>query len=118
MTAALVFIGFLAAAALGTAVRFLTSLLLNNDFPVGTLLVNLLASTLLGLLVGADVGESMSLVVGVGALGALSTWSAVANEAAVMARRDDGALALAYLALTVLSGVMFAWFGLRLGRVL
>ena len=118
MTAVVVMVAMLAAAGVGTVVRYLTGLLLNNDFPVGTLAVNLLASTLLGLLVGADVGDSMSLIVGTGALGALSTWSATANEAAIMARRGEGYLALAYLALTVLSGVTFAWFGLQLGQAL
>jgi CrcB protein len=115
---ALVVTGLLAAAALGAVVRFLTALVLNNDFPVGTLAVNLLASFLLGLVVGAEVGESMGLIVGAGALGALSTWSAAANEAAIMARRNEGYLAIAYIALTVLSGVTFAWFGLRLGAVI
>lgn len=108
----------LAAAGVGTVVRFLAGLLLNNDFPVGTLAVNLLASALLGLLVGAEVGDTMSLIVGAGALGAMSTWSATANEAAIMARQGEGYLALAYLALTVLSGVVFAWFGLQLGQAL
>ncbi|MDH3300981.1 MAG: CrcB family protein [Acidimicrobiia bacterium] len=118
MTVVAVMAAMLAAAGVGTIVRFLTSLLFNDQFPVGTLAVNLLASTLLGLLVGADVGDSMSLIVGTGALGALSTWSAAANEAAIMARRGEGYLALAYLALTVLSGVTFAWFGLQLGQAL
>ena len=118
MTAVLIVAAMLAAAAVGATVRFLAGLLLNNDFPIGTLVVNLLASTLLGLLVGAEVADSMSLIVGTGALGALSTWSATANEAAIMARNGEGNLALAYLALTVLSGVTFAWFGLQLGQVL
>ncbi|MDH3295792.1 MAG: CrcB family protein, partial [Acidimicrobiia bacterium] len=111
-------IGFLAAAALGAVVRYLTGLLMNHEFPSGTLAVNLLASFLLGLVTGAGVGQYMGLIVGAGALGALSTWSHVANEAAVMARRDEGRMAVAYLALSVLSGVTFAWFGLRLGAVL
>lgn len=110
--------GFIAAAGLGAVVRFLVGLLLNNDFPIGTLAVNLLASFSLGLLVGADIDDTMSIIVGVGALGAMSTWSAAANEVAVLARKNEGAMALAYLALSVLSGVAFAWFGLRLGRAL
>lgn len=118
MTAILVVAAMVAAAGVGTVVRFLTGVLFNNDFPLGTLGVNLLASTLLGLLVGAGVGDSMSLIVGTGAVGAMSTWSASANEAAVMARGGEGYLALAYLALTVLSGVTFAWFGLQLGQAL
>jgi CrcB protein len=118
MIPAMLISGFVAAAALGAAVRYLSGLILNNDFPLGTLSVNLLASFLLGLLMGADVGDHMGLVVGTGALGALSTWSAAANEAAVMARRNEGYLALAYIGLTVLSGVTFAWFGIRLGAVM
>jgi len=114
----LVITGFVAAAALGAAVRYLTGLILNNDFPLGTLGVNLLGSFLLGLLVGADVGDHMGLVVGTGAVGALSTWSATANEAAVMARSNEGYLAIAYIGLTVLSGVTFAWFGIRLGAAI
>ncbi len=118
MTVVALTAAMLAAAGVGTIVRYLIDLLLNNDFPVGTLAVNLLASTLLGLLVGADIGDSMSFIVGTGALGAMSTWSASANEAAIMARRGEGYLAIAYLALTVLSGVTFAWFGLQLGQAL
>lgn len=118
MTVVLVMAAMLAAAGVGTLVRYLSGVLFNHDFPLGTLGVNLLASTLLGLLVGADVGDSMSMIVGTGALGALSTWSTAANEAAIMARRGEGSLALAYLALTVLSGVTFAWFGLQLGQAL
>ncbi len=118
MMAIIVVAAMLAAAGVGTVVRFLTGLLFNHEFPIGTLGVNLLASTMLGLLVGAGVGDSMSLIVGTGALGAMSTWSATANEAAIMARRGEGYLALAYLALSVLSGVTFAWFGLQLGQAL
>jgi len=114
----LVILAFVAAAAVGAVVRFLTALVFNSDFPIGTLLINLLASLLLGLLVGADTGETSRLIVGTGALGAMSTWATAANEAAVMARRNEGYLAMAYIALTVLSGVTFAWFGLRLGQAL
>ncbi len=118
MTVAWVMTAMLAAAGLGATVRYLAVVVADSDFPIGTLLVNLAASALLGLVVGADVGRSMSLIVGTGALGALSTWSATANEAAIMARRGEGYLALAYLALTVLSGVTFAWIGLRVGQAL
>ncbi len=108
--------GFLLAGAGGALIRFLVSSYLNNDFPYGTLLVNLVASALLGFLVGADVGEEWSLMLGVAGLGALSTWSTAANEAAVMARREEGRLAVAYLALLVLSGIVVAWIGIQLGR--
>jgi CrcB protein len=78
-------------------------------------LVNLVASFALGMIVAA--ADPWPTIVGIGALGALSTWSTVANEAAAMSREDRGAMALAYLGLTVSSGVLAAWFGLQLGPV-
>ena len=104
------------AAAAGAVVRHLVDGHLNGDFPIGTLAVNLAASFALGLVAGA--GDPVPTIVGVGALGALSTWSATANEAATMARAGAGRLALGYLGLSVSSGVLLAWFGLRLGSVL
>lgn len=108
-------IGFMAAAGLGAVVRYGVGVALNREFPWGTLTVNLAASLLLGIVAEADMGDAATVVVGVGMLGALSTWSTVANEAAVMARDDEGRLALAYLALTVLSGIVMAWIGLQIG---
>ncbi len=110
---------FIPAAAVGAVLRYLAAIYLNeldSDFPFGTIAVNLVASFALGLLAAAE--DPLPVVLGVGALGALSTWSSTANEAAVLARRGFGALALGYLALTASSGVLLAWFGLRLGPLL
>ena len=101
------------AAAVGATIRFVVGDQLNRGFPTGTLAVNLVASAALGLLASGP--EALRVVVGVGALGALSTWSTAANEAATMSREGNGALGLGYLALTVSSGILTAWFGLRLG---
>ena len=105
------------AAAGGAVLRHLAGGQLNSDeFPLGTLAVNLAASFLLGVIVSAD--DPLPTVVGIGALGALSTWSTVANEAAEMARTGRAALGLTYLGLTVSSGVLIAWFGLQLGQLI
>lgn len=111
-------LAFTVAAAAGAVTRYGVSLVLNRDFPWGTLAVNLASSLVLGLATAAEWGRSATVVIGIGLLGALSTWSTVANEAAVMARQDEGRMALAYLALTVLSGIVMAWIGLRLGSLL
>ncbi len=118
ISAAALLIAFVAAAAVGAVARYGVGLILNRVFPWGTLVVNLVASLVMGLATGADWGRATTLVVGTGMLGALSTWSTVANEAAVMARSNEGRMALAYLALTVLSGVVMAWIGLRIGAML
>lgn len=107
---------FVVAAAAGAAVRQLAGGYLNNEFPIGTLAVNVVASFLLGIVVAA--ADPLPTVLGIGALGAMSTWSATATEAAAMSRSDQGLLAVAYLGLTVTTGVLAAWFGLRLGPVL
>jgi CrcB protein len=104
------------AAGLGAVARFVAADRLNRQLPIGTIIVNLVASAGLGLAVSAP-GPAAT-VVGVGALGALSTWSAPANEAATMSRDGQGVLGLGYLGLTASSGILAAWFGLRLGAVL
>lgn len=107
---------FALAAAAGAVVRFVVASRLNRDLPIGTLAVNLAASAAIGLAVAAP--DPVATVLGIGALGALSTWSTTANETAALAREGHGALGLGYLALTVSSGILAAWFGLRLGAAL
>ena len=115
MTDNIVFVAvfFVVAAGVGSMIRYLLGGYLNNEFPLGTLAANVFASFALGLVVAA--GDPVPTIVGIGALGALSTWSTVANEAAQMSRSDQGRLAAAYLGLTVSTGVLAAWFGLRIG---
>lgn len=108
--------GIAVLAGVGTLLRYGLSLGFNNEFPVGTLIANLVASFAFAVLATTD--GRLGMVVGVGALGALSTWSTVANEAAIMARNEQGALAVAYLSLTVSSGVLAAWLGLQVARLI
>lgn len=112
----LVILATTAAAGFGAVLRFVFARQLNGDFPIGTLAINLVASFALGVIVSLD--DPLPTIVGIGALGALSTWSTAANEAATMSREDRGAMALAYLGLTCSSGILVAWFGLQLGPLL
>ncbi len=107
---------FLVAAGVGAVIRYVVSGYLNDHVPTGTLVVNAVASFLLG--IAASFGDTMSIILGIGLLGAMSTWSSVANEAAALARKNEGWLALTYLALTCSSGILLAWFGVKLGTVL
>ena len=103
---------FALAAAAGAVVRFLATENLNRSFPTGTLVVNVGASFALGLL--SQAGPDWQTVAGIGALGALSTWSSVAVEVASLARDRQGALAALYLAATTTTGVVAAWLGIQL----
>jgi len=114
-----IFFGFVLAAAAGTVIRFGVGVALNpatGGIPVGTLAVNIAGSFCLGLVASSP--DWAQIVFGIGALGALSTWSAVANEAATLSRRGEGWLALAYLLLTTSSSVLAAWFGIKIGVLL
>ena len=111
MTLAALSAGIVLTAAVGASLRFLVSERLNGHFPYGTLLVNVAAGFALGALSRLD--EPWSVLVGVGAVGAFSTWATAANEIAELARSDEGGIALLYLAATVTLGVMAAWIGLQ-----
>jgi CrcB protein len=106
---------FAIAAAVGACCRMLATEGLNGQFPYGTLAVNLGASLALGVL--SQAGEQWQAVLGIGALGAFSTWSTVANEVARMARAGQGTLAALYLTLSTTTGVLAAWIGIQLAGV-
>jgi len=106
-------IGVIAAAAIGACLRAYLGLVLNREiFPYGTFAANLIASFTLGLL--STAGPEWNTVIGIGALGALSTWSTVANEAAQMARSNQGGMAILYLVAMTTTGVLAAWTGIQI----
>jgi CrcB protein len=105
-----------AMAAAGSVLRSLIGRRLNDEFPFGTLVANLISSAALGVISAAD--DPLPVIIGIGALGALSTWSTAANEAADLARQGAGSLAAGYLGLTVSAGIVAAWVGLQVGQQL
>ncbi len=104
------------AAAVGGLARSGLAGRFNHDFPVGTLLANVLASVWLGFLVGwGDVSE---LVIGVGFAGSLSTWSTLANETVTLFSAGRARLACLYLSFTLVAGVGAGLAGLTLGSLI
>ena len=71
-----------AGAAVGAPLRYLAGHFLDDRVHGGTLLVNLLGSLLLGWLVGHGVGDDALALFGTGFCGALTTYSAMAVQAA------------------------------------
>ena len=99
-------------AMLGALVRWQLAERLNGLVPVGTLIANTAASFAVGLF--SNLEHTGDLLIRVGLLGALSTWSTLAHEVAVLARLDEGRLALGYLLSTTGLGVGAAFIGLQL----
>lgn len=106
-------ISFVLCALSATMVRVLAARRLDNAvFPAGTFAVNILGSFALGLLGGAS--TIAVTVIGVGALGSLTTFSSVTNEVFRRCRSGKWVSAAAYLVLSALCGVVAAWVGLQI----
>lgn len=101
------------AAAAGGVIRWLLALRANRRFPVGTLVANVVACFALGVVDGLE--EATSIILGIGFLGALSTWSSLAGETHGLWQSGRRADAAGYLGVTLIGGVAAAAAGLALG---
>jgi len=114
---AVVAICFAIPAAAGTIVRVGIARRLNHGwFPLGTFAVNCTGAFLLGLLTSsAWGGDYAEILIGVAALGSLTTFSTVAWETLSLAVANQKLRATVYLGVTLLAGIGAAWVGLELG---
>lgn len=107
--------------AIGSALRLTIDVALPHaadGFPVGTLLINVTGSFVLGLLVArvwTTASPALRVGVGPGLLGSFTTFSAVALSAVQLTTLGAGPLAIAYVAASLVGGLAAAALGLRLG---
>lgn len=97
--------------AAGATLRFLAGRRLDRDLPVGTIVVNVVGSFLLGLFTAVSVDEQALALLGTGFCGGLTTYSAFAVQTHALGRR--GAL---YAGLTVLAALGACSLGFWLGQ--
>lgn len=83
--------------------------------PIGTLLVNVIGSFLLGLVAGGGLDERMAFFLGTGFLGAFTTFSTFKMESVHLLRRGEAAIGWLYMALSYVLGIGAAWLGYGLG---
>lgn len=107
-------VAFVVAAASGAVARAEAGRRWNrhDGMPVGTLVVNVTGSFLLGLL--ANVAPPTLTVLGVGGLGAYTTFSSFARDAVALSEVREIPLAVVYVVLTCVLGITAAAFGVAI----
>ena len=108
--------------AAGAVVRFLVTglfaRLLRTDFPVGTLVINLTGSMLLGWFLasaGGRVSDAVRLAVATGFVGAYTTFSTYTYEADALLGNGQGVKAVVYLVGSVVLGLLAVRLGIYMG---
>lgn len=89
-----------------------------GPFPLGTLVVNLSGGLLLGILVGAGIGNGPMLVLGTGLLGAYTTFSTWMFETERLAQDEHRIMWLLYWLGPMLGGLLFTGLGWAIGGAL
>ncbi|MGH9179509.1 MAG: fluoride efflux transporter FluC [Acidimicrobiales bacterium] len=87
----------------------------HDGFPLGTLLVNLSGSFLLGLL--AEATSPMATVMGAGALGAYTTFSSFARDTVALAENGKFSAAAVYVAVSCAGGGLAAAAGVGIANL-
>jgi CrcB protein len=107
---------------LGAIARFLldgaVSARRGRAFPYGTLAVNLSGAFVLGVLVGAQLGENAYALAGTGFVGAYTTFSTWMLETHRLAEDGRTRAAVANVAVSLALGLLAAWLGRQAGGLL
>ena len=108
------------AAAIGGVLRFTIEYKLPpvgpRAFPRATLIVNLLGTFVLGIVSVSN--ADMKLIIGTGLCGALTTFSGVSLQLHRRIIAKAWSSTIAYLAVTLIGGIIFAWLGIQLGKII
>ena len=108
--------------AIGTVARYAIGLNVDQShFPWATFGINVSGAFVLGLLLTLGLGILPIAVltpIAVGALGGYTTFSTFAWEGFTMSRSGRAGVALIYVAASILGGLLAAWGGYALGRML
>ncbi|MEL1242768.1 fluoride efflux transporter CrcB [Flavobacterium sp. DGU11] len=113
--------------AIGSILRYLSAILVskywNQAFPLATFIINMVGCLLIGLLIAfiekqPGVSDNFRLLMVTGFCGGYTTYSAFAYENTSLIGSSQSLIAFAYIAASVLVGILFVWVGMYFGRLL
>lgn len=112
--------------ALGGGLRYVITTYVNKlgHFPYGTLTVNLVGCFFIGLIATIltekvqNTSPYLSLLLTVGFLGGLTTFSSFSNETLLLLRTGSIDIALLNIGLNTIGGLIAVWFGMILVRLI
>jgi CrcB protein len=91
--------------------------IISSEFPVATLLINMIGSFLIGLLVAAQPSNFNQLLLGTGFMGGFTTFSTFQFENISLFRKKNYISLSIYVISSLLSCILLAIFGLYLGHL-
>jgi CrcB protein len=89
---------------------------ITTGFPLGTLAVNLTGAFLLGMLTGMQINRHIHALLGIGFMGAFTTFSTLKLESEQLRKDKKYKSFYQYLVLSYSLGILFAFCGLIIGR--
>ncbi|MHC0035643.1 fluoride efflux transporter CrcB [Pseudoneobacillus sp. C159] len=95
----------------GAILRFFISKKLNHQFPIGTFVVNISGSFLLGFFFSKGISQNMYAFCGVGFCGAFTTFSTFKLESFQLMKRGDLFKSIIYMFASYLTGILMVMFG-------
>jgi fluoride exporter len=102
---------------LGAVLRFSISKRLNNGLPVGTFLVNMLGSFLLGYFFSLGLSKHIYAFLGSGFCGAFTTFSTLKLESFQFIREGRKFTSIIYIIVSYLVGTLLAFSGFYIAKV-
>jgi len=111
----LTFVLFILLAAIGSVLRWTLQNSRKWGKSSGTFIANIIASFLLGVLLGGSPSGEEVTIIGSGFLGSFSTFSTVMMEVNDELEKEKRVLASTYLAASIITGVAAAFLGLEVG---
>lgn len=93
-----------------------------SSFPVATLVVNILACLVLGVLLGfqlkANLQQNHSLLLMTGFCGGFSTFSSFSGESLKLFQNNQASIALLYIGASIILGLLAVYIGFKVQTIL